>query len=681
MKELLLRPLRQQPHTQATHINSSSSKGSGAAAAACASLYSSYEASLRGGGAVPAPLALHRTSVSRVSVSPPLLNGAPPVSSWGLSSRLLRGLCAAATLCILHALTLQHASSSSGIDVQPEVQPLIQLLPASGPCSSSSKGVLLFGSEMGAGAAPRRLKAAEVKPLKTLKDASYRDAIGMLLVALASIVAVCAGTGAQSVVSFVFVFVYFSWGAVYVPIMTLVMGLSTHEATVASQALMSGGVLAGTLLNISKHHPLSPHRPLIDMNLVLFLGPAQIAGVSFGLVINRCLASWLIMVLLLVVLSFSAIKCVKQYKRIVRERKQEKASAAAAGAAAAAGEGKASEGGGGPPLRLSADERGESKAIEMQPPASAFRSLLQHSTLLLTALAEKQRQQQQQQQGKEEEERQQQQQEGQHQQHQDPDLKEQQQQNTGDAASAQQSQQQQQQQRGAYPTDLSTASGLQTSVIINTFSAVTAREPPAPRWCSFCPLSVPYCGWEFWLLYVSGALLLLVASVYQGCVLLARDRRVTGDDRSLRLKGDLIFTPKVACAFFLQSIGAGIVGGIVGIGGSMIMGPLMLSRGLLPAVVTAVNTTSVLSSSSSAAAKSILSGAVPWDYCVLFFVVCFACALVGKFLVDKIVKKRKADHYLVLFLLAMIFGSMACMFVSGITSIVKNERQSFQGPC
>ena len=72
----------------------------------------------------------------------------------------------------------------------------------------------------------------------------------------------------------------------------------------------------------------------------------------------------------------------------------------------------------------------------------------------------------------------------------------------------------------------------------------------------------------------------------------------------------------------------------------MVMGPLMLSKGLLPAVVTAVNTTSVLSSSSSAAVKSIMSGAVPWDYCLLFFVVCFAASLTGKFMVDKIVRNK-----------------------------------------
>lgn len=71
----------------------------------------------------------------------------------------------------------------------------------------------------------------------------------------------------------------------------------------------------------------------------------------------------------------------------------------------------------------------------------------------------------------------------------------------------------------------------------------------------------------------------------------------------------------------------------------MVMGPLLLARGLHPAVVTAVNTTSVLFSSSSAAAKSIVRGTVPWDYCVLLCCLCFFCALVGKAYIDRIVRR------------------------------------------
>lgn len=51
------------------------------------------------------------------------------------------------------------------------------------------------------------------------------------------------------------------------PIMTLVMDFSPHAATVMSQSLMCGGVLAGTLLNVCRRHPFAD-RPLVDLDLV-----------------------------------------------------------------------------------------------------------------------------------------------------------------------------------------------------------------------------------------------------------------------------------------------------------------------------------------------------------------------------------------------------------------------------
>ena len=65
---------------------------------------------------------------------------------------------------------------------------------------------------------------------------------------------------------------------------------------------------------------------------------------------------------------------------------------------------------------------------------------------------------------------------------------------------------------------------------------------------------------------------------------------------------------------------------------------MMLMKGMLPSVCTAVNTALVLCSSSAAALKCLLTSAVPWQYCAVLFALCFACALAGKTAVDKLVR-------------------------------------------
>lgn len=92
-------------------------------------------------------------------------------------------------------------------------------------------------------------------------------------------------------------------------------------------------------------------------------------------------------------------------------------------------------------------------------------------------------------------------------------------------------------------------------------------------------------------------------------------------------------SPACSCGFLF--VGAA---GTVGIGSALVIGPIMLTKGMLPAVCTAVNTAVVLCSSSSAAVKSALGTVAPWDYCVFLFALCFVCALIGKSIVDRMVR-------------------------------------------
>jgi uncharacterized membrane protein YfcA len=112
---------------------------------------------------------------------------------------------------------------------------------------------------------------------------------------------------------------------------------------------------------------------------------------------------------------------------------------------------------------------------------------------------------------------------------------------------------------------------------------------------------------------------------------------------------------------------AGIVAGLIGIGGGMVLGPLMLVMGIHPRVSTATTATMVVLTSSSVALLFVTSGLVPWEYSVCFFLVCFCGALVGKFYIDEYVKRTGRASILV-FLLATIIafatiGTLVIIFI------------------
>jgi uncharacterized membrane protein YfcA len=100
-------------------------------------------------------------------------------------------------------------------------------------------------------------------------------------------------------------------GGILVPIYILVMRFSPKHAIPLSNVTVLGGALANTILNTRKRHPLAD-RPLVDWDLILVMEPLTIAGALIGAFLNKLLPEALLVVMLVVLLSFTAYKSLKQ---------------------------------------------------------------------------------------------------------------------------------------------------------------------------------------------------------------------------------------------------------------------------------------------------------------------------------------------------------------------------------
>jgi len=109
---------------------------------------------------------------------------------------------------------------------------------------------------------------------------------------------------------------------------------------------------------------------------------------------------------------------------------------------------------------------------------------------------------------------------------------------------------------------------------------------------------------------------------------------------------------------------AGIVAGLIGIGGGMVLGPLMIVMGVNPRVSTATTATMILLTSSSVAVMFVMSGLVPWQYAVYFFFVCLLGAYIGKTRIDAYVKKTGMGSILVGILATIIaVATIGCIII------------------
>lgn len=111
---------------------------------------------------------------------------------------------------------------------------------------------------------------------------------------------------------------------------------------------------------------------------------------------------------------------------------------------------------------------------------------------------------------------------------------------------------------------------------------------------------------------------------------------------------------------------AGVVAGLIGIGGGMVVGPILLELGFNPQVSSALTATNVLMSSSTVGMLVLISGAAPIDEALFFAFICFLGALFGKNFLGKLIKKLGKTSLIIFILGAVIFLAIVAVIAQGV---------------
>ncbi|GIL61015.1 hypothetical protein Vafri_15437, partial [Volvox africanus] len=129
--------------------------------------------------------------------------------------------------------------------------------------------------------------------LEELNDNSPFVANGRTLVSLGIVVLVGAVASSSGV----------GGGAIFIPLLNVLVGFNLKSSTSLSQACITCGAAAALLANLMHHHPSDPRVPLVDFTLVAILTPILLMGVGIGVMLNVMLPSELLLGLLLLLLA------------------------------------------------------------------------------------------------------------------------------------------------------------------------------------------------------------------------------------------------------------------------------------------------------------------------------------------------------------------------------------------
>jgi uncharacterized membrane protein YfcA len=382
---------------------------------------------------------------------------------------------------------------------------------------------------------------------------TWREVVATILIAATAMMSAAAGMGG---------------GGVYVPLLLLLMGLSTKEAVPLSQAMILGGAIVNIVMFCGERHPKFPNRSRIDYDVIMMLNPGLAAGVTIGVICHIISPGWLIVCILIVTLVLALQKSLT--KGIQQWNKE---SVALEQARQNGGGSSGSQGGGGAAPKI--------KGVDLE----SFRELAVHNQRSMGLIF-----------------------------------------------------------------------GL---------------------WATLCLLNVmkaPQCTNLYWM-QVAGMLAICLLFTGVGAKIMYGQSTAETQEEGL-----LKWTPQTLWLYPIYSTVAGFLGGFLGIGGGIIMGPLLIELGMTNEANQATTATFVFLSSSLATIQFVVLGKIMPHYVAWFTVWVIVSTFVGQTLIDWVLKKYQRSSMIVLSIAGIIAGSLVMMSLVGFMDIYTDlQRGAYMG--
>ena len=140
---------------------------------------------------------------------------------------------------------------------------------------------------------------------------------------------------------------------------------------------------------------------------------------------------------------------------------------------------------------------------------------------------------------------------------------------------------------------------------------------------------------------------------------------------------DIVWTKPTIIKLAFIGLLAGFIAGVIGIGGGVVLGPILLDLGIHPIVGTVTTNMLVLITSSSTTFQFILFKMLNLQYgiiCIIFSALGSYC---GTYLVNTYVKKTGKQSFIVLVLFCVVIVSAVVLPLSSLLNIIDDYKKGY----
>jgi len=432
-------------------------------------------------------------------------------------------------------------------------------------------------------------------------------------------------------------------GGIYVPIMLLVGGYSAQTAVPLSTVMIFGCSIANFLMLAPQRHPTAQNRPLINYSATLILQPIILCGSSLGVLLNATIPNWFLVILLAALVSFTTYKTFKKGLDLRRKENQ-----------------KSNE-------ELDLQEMSDAADQEFTDVALQEFSEAADQEFSVD----------------------------------DVDINEEKlKQEANITSDENETQKEQTDEMGSSLTRKSNLLSLMSSSIIDMESqrfpivllffmgaawivvfiiSLLSGSKRAPS-----IIGIQQCSFSYWILIICQFPILFGYSMLIGWVYHMIYRRKLAIGYKFE-EGDIKWTARNAILLPSLFLSAGLVAGLLGIGGGMVTGPLLMALGSPPQVSVATSSFMIFFTSSSTVAQYALIGSIPLDYGLWYISFGILSGMLGQFLIGLLLKRFNKASWVVFCVCFTI--AISCMFMVGvgiyrtIVDIKMGNRLGFKPMC
>jgi len=182
------------------------------------------------------------------------------------------------------------------------------------------------------------------------------------------------------------------------------------------------------------------------------------------------------------------------------------------------------------------------------------------------------------------------------------------------------------------------------------------------------------CTWQFGVFFAGlGAMLFLCTIVATKCIITRTEKSAKPLDwknPKQNIFGDFTY-PAIA-------FGGGMLGGLLGLGGGVIMSPVLLEVGMHSESVQATTAVIVFLSSSLATIQFALLSQIVWHYALWYSLVTIVATLCGQHLCEVYVRRTGRYSFITLSIAGVLLFSLVALSIVGTQQVVEDVRYGQQ---